>query len=438
MMQAAPAVGRPPPRPEVAVSRFGVYLALALGLLLRAVPSEAACFGIGTDLTWPGPTPCDTTLQACIDSEPCNGGVVEIAKDSNDPIAEAISFQKGLTLRPALGFHPVLNATLSAGTPTDALVRKGAAYRIHIEGLTFAGSGIELFQNSPSPLSAEVVGNAIQGSSQTGVLVEGTGSGRVSFDVSGNTLTFPQFGIDIVTLGADGTIANNTISVDSGAAIVFGSRNVSSVDVIANTIHGTSEVGGIIVGGQAGDVIQARILDNLAWSESITAGLAAITLRDNGSTLSADVVNNTVVGNTTGILVAGGMTGGLLANNIVSGNFTGVRIDPDSAATFQNRDNLVFGNLQDFFVADPSTIAQDPLFVGNGDYHLQAGSPAIDAGDDGAVPSDLLTDLDGSPRIRGDRVDLGAYEAPEPASALGGAAALLALALRSAAVRRRA
>jgi hypothetical protein len=43
-------------------------------------------------------------------------------------------------------------------------------------------------------------------------------------------------------------------------------------------------------------------------------------------------------------------------------------------------------------------IDADPLFVGAGDYHLQAGSPCIDAGDN-AAPSLPSTDFEGDPRI---------------------------------------
>ena len=61
----------------------------------------------------------------------------------------------------------------------------------------------------------------------------------------------------------------------------------------------------------------------------------------------------------------------------------------------------------------------DPLFVrapftngpgDAGDLQLQVGSPAIDAGDDTAVPAGVTTDLAGLPRFRGAHVDLGAYE----------------------------
>ncbi|RKY15825.1 MAG: hypothetical protein DRP82_00760 [Planctomycetota bacterium] len=57
-------------------------------------------------------------------------------------------------------------------------------------------------------------------------------------------------------------------------------------------------------------------------------------------------------------------------------------------------------------------IHSDPQFVdaANGDYHLKSSSPCIDAGDNGLVPGDIMTDLDGNPRIVNGTVDIGAYE----------------------------
>ncbi|MCA9428078.1 MAG: hypothetical protein KC994_23570, partial [Candidatus Omnitrophica bacterium] len=54
-------------------------------------------------------------------------------------------------------------------------------------------------------------------------------------------------------------------------------------------------------------------------------------------------------------------------------------------------------------------IDADPLFVDpeNGDFHLQAASPCIDAGTD----TGLTTDFDGNPRPIG-RFDMGAFEFP--------------------------
>ncbi len=63
----------------------------------------------------------------------------------------------------------------------------------------------------------------------------------------------------------------------------------------------------------------------------------------------------------------------------------------------------------------------DPLFS-DSDGRLSADSPCIDAGDDNAVPPDILFDLDGNPRVLG-KVDMGAYESSSnspPAADVGG------------------
>ena len=57
-------------------------------------------------------------------------------------------------------------------------------------------------------------------------------------------------------------------------------------------------------------------------------------------------------------------------------------------------------------------IDANPLFVdpGAGNLRLQAGSPAINRGNNAFVPSGVTTDLAGQPRIVGGTVDMGAYE----------------------------
>jgi hypothetical protein len=64
----------------------------------------------------------------------------------------------------------------------------------------------------------------------------------------------------------------------------------------------------------------------------------------------------------------------------------------------------------DIVLLGTGNVYGDPLFVSpawgtEGDYHLQEGSPAIDAGTSEGAPTD---DLEGRPR--GDQPDLGAYE----------------------------
>jgi len=84
-------------------------------------------------------------------------------------------------------------------------------------------------------------------------------------------------------------------------------------------------------------------------------------------------------------------------------------------------DNISFSNILTTFdyciqitdLIGEGNISSDPLFLdqANGDYHLQIGSPCIDAGTDIglALPS---TDFDGDPRVIGLAPDMGADEAP--------------------------
>src|SRR5690606_26978218 len=109
--------------------------------------------------------------------------------------------------------------------------------------------------------------------------------------------------------------------------------------------------------------------------------------------------------------VADGVTAGVdctgvlvLRNNIVFGN------SPD------NSDPQVSGNCShEYSLIGPIGVAGDgnllddePLFAdaGEGDYHLQPGSPGIDA----AAASDVAVDHDGEDRPAGSGPDMGADE----------------------------
>jgi parallel beta-helix repeat protein len=88
----------------------------------------------------------------------------------------------------------------------------------------------------------------------------------------------------------------------------------------------------------------------------------------------------------------------------VEGGAAGVYVDTDCTL------NWGTGNIE----ADPCFVEtgywdSNGVWI-EGDYHLLAGSPCIDAGDPNYVAEPNETDLDGKPRVIGGRIDMGAYE----------------------------
>jgi len=380
--------------------------------------------------TWPADgAPCSAgqTLQACIDGAR-SGDIVQIATDR--PIAESISIGQSLTLQAAPGFHP-----LFAGPGSHAMLVNPPSTgnnSIAIEGLILEHGGITISQNSTGTLAIEIRGNTITlDKTFQPITLAGDGSGAVTFDIADNNLAvaassgeYPA-GITIGASSAIGRIANNTIvmeSVEGGTptdAIHVDGQSSLSLDVIANRISGTGYANGIsVTEDTAGGSTTARLLDNLVTG----AGGRALVLASQAGTLSASVMGNTVVGSGTGISIQSG-TATVENNAIVGSDMFGLFENPNSVS---DRNNLYFRNAVDVsepnstLAPGPGSVLADPLFLdpSHGNYHVKLGSPAVDAGDDGAVPSDLTTDLDGNPRTQGLHVDLGALEAPAP-SALG-------------------
>jgi len=132
------------------------------------------------------------------------------------------------------------------------------------------------------------------------------------------------------------------------------------------------------------------------------------------STMTAVTVKNTIISNNSGTGFwtnwSGIFSGGLLKNNLFYNNTNYNLYDPwgyaDTAPQINSRP-YASGN-----------IVADPLYVNpsSGDYHLQASSPCIEAGDPDFVPNSNPIDFDGRDRyVDGDCsgteiVDMGAYE----------------------------
>lgn len=135
------------------------------------------------------------------------------------------------------------------------------------------------------------------------------------------------------------------------------------VRIINSTLHGNEagNLGAAILVRGLGSEAPAKLemLNSIVWGNTQPSGGSQVYVYNNAHTVSG------------------------IINGIVEGGCEGICINVSQA---------------------------DPLFVNPaaGDLRLQAGSPAINAGDNGVGPG--VVDLAGNTRIQGGRVDLGAYE----------------------------
>ena len=252
-----------------------------------------------------------------------------------------------------------------------------------------------------SPL---IQGNVISDNIRSGC-TGGTGGGGIA--VRGNSTA------EIV----ENIISNNSTGAGGGGISLFAS---GSTIVQSNVITGNrSEVGGI---SMLNDVSGVSIVQNLiTGNHGFGGGI-------NWSNPPSAVVNNTIADNDgPGIFAGAFFANTRLINNIIvaTGNQNAMFCDRSGITTPTNfsfndvfsPEGIAYGGMCMDQTGQNGNISADPLFVDplTGDYHLQPGSPAIDAGDN--TVADLpATDLDGNPRIVDGTgmgqaiIDMGVYE----------------------------
>jgi hypothetical protein len=241
-------------------------------------------------------------------------------------------------------------------------------------------------------------------------------------------------------MGPNGTIRGFTITGSSSSAIV---AQQSGSQIVGNVFEGNSNglsgIGAAIHGNTASPTIEGNMFRNNTCDSQFPSGVVAFINSSSplivnnifannpcrGVNLSLPegnaprVLNNSFVGNSVGIRVSRQVPQGtqIYRNNILVQNGVGLQLESGSDAgnpVWTN--NLVFGNTTDYagttsLAGANGNLSADPLFVdaATGNYRLQPGSPAINAGSPTGAPT---TDFDGTARPQGPAVDIGAFEAP--------------------------
>ncbi|MFC1945172.1 right-handed parallel beta-helix repeat-containing protein [Chloroflexota bacterium] len=241
-----------------------------------------------------------------------------------------------------------------------------------------------------------------------GVVVQGAGENVTTIDGSGS---------GSVVTGVD----NSTISGFTITGGIYGIGNLSASPTIINNIITGNTRDGIYNSGASPTIIN-----------NIISGNAGSGIYNAFS--SSTILNNTIIYNKDGIRTYGSpvpsITNNIITHNITFGLFN--RGNPawgtlKGYSHITTSHNNIYGSGDENYKEEGggwasrtpvNDVSLPPEFVDavGADYHLQAGSPCIDAGDNASVLSWLTTDFDGDPRImdgNGDGnavVDMGAYE----------------------------
>ncbi len=435
----------------MSTTSFRIITVSVLAILADVVPAQ-------TTLTVPGGYP---TIQAAIDAA-LPGSTILVAPGL---YSENISFNgKNVAVQSTGG---PLVTTISAMTPARVVTftgGEGANARLQGFRITGGVGGIICFNASPTITDCTVTGNVIPTSAPTshgggilcagttssaspvitncrvtwnytidvggGIAIENLGPGSVSPTISGCTISnnsadgllsypnnnFPDGGGGIylfrqVNVGPSAPVIDRCVITDNttlGNGGGIGAWYVNTVTVKSSRIalngaFGATGLGGGVYANSNQIALTGCLVDH---NSAYSGGGLSLWPTSVATVLNCTIVMNSA-GSGSGIQAGSGSTS--VTNSIVWGN-SGSGISLYANATLL----ATFSDLP-FFGSNPSNTFADPRFVDptGDDFHLASNSPCVNTGTTGVVGLPT-TDLDGTPRIQGLSIDMGADEVPTP------------------------
>lgn len=344
------------------------------------------------------------SIQSALDS--ANAGDTVVVKPGN--YTGTVTFKKNdVTLQGEPG--AIINGS---GNTARGLITFDGRSNIKIIGMTVTNAGGHGMYGGGGVSNITIQGNTVSKSKDGGIFV-GDGSNVV---IDGNTVTennggaaggdieqaanegitlfniktfeiknnivhgnFEE-GIDVKNGTTDGSIHNNSVYDNNGPNIyIDGASNTKVYSNIAHSARGSSKAGIGLAVESGGSASNLEIYNNILYNNP-GGGIDSWV----GNYSNVKAINNTIANNGKGAITGSGISNSIARNNIIFNNAI-------SAGGYTQDHNLT----------------TDPGFVSATDFHLKAGSPAIDAGANDGAPT---TDFAGAARPVGSAVDIGAYE----------------------------
>jgi PKD repeat protein len=387
--------------------------ALAAGSVLYVDGSSASCSDSG-----PG-----TSAQpfCTISAAAAHAGAGQTVQVAGGTYSEDAKITASGSPGQPITFQAAPGATVTLTGKADGFTLTNASW-ITVDGFQVTGTtsyGINVTGGSHVTISNNHVtssGQPVKGLIAAGIRLSGVSSSLVAGNDSDHN---SDYGI-IVTGGSTGVeVRGNTTYANSREyeRATAGIRIYQSPgNVVDRNITHDNQDSGIECYPGANNTL---IYDNVSYDNG-DHGI------DNLTATGEVIVGNTVYGNVTaGINVEGGSTGATIADNISVDNGIGsprthsdIRVENGSTAgttmdydlvdlttpdTLLIWDSVSYKTLSAFQAAsgqEAHGIDADPRWkaAGAGDFHLTAGSPAIDSADSG-VAGEPDTDVDGNPRV---------------------------------------